>query len=212
MHSVYLAALAGTVAAQLAPGPNLLAVASVALGQGRSAALCVAAGVASGVLLWVAAFAFGISSLFEAYPVMGIALQFAGGSYFLFVALRAIRSARQVTANPLTATATQTSLPKAYRRGLLVVLTNPKAAMMWAAVTAFLSGSGLSTTGVMSFAPVGSLSALIVYASYGYLFSTTTAIRGYARISRQLEYLFGTLFGLLGIKFMIDGVREIRSL
>ena len=128
MHSVYLAALAGTVAAQLAPGPNLLAVASVALGQGRSAALCVAAGVASGVLLWVAAFAFGISSLFHAYPAMGIALQFVGGAYFLYVAFRAIRSSRQVAANPLKTTAAQTNLSKAFRRGLLVVLTNPKAA------------------------------------------------------------------------------------
>ena len=212
MHSVFLAALAATVAAQMAPGPNFLAVTDVALSQSRKAALCVAAGIASGVLIWVSAFALGISALFQAHPLAGVCLQFIGGFYFLHVAFRAIRASRQKSGDSGELSSLQLSLPAAWRRGLLVVLTNPKAALMWAAVTAFLSGSGLPPIAVVAFAPVGATSALLVYSGYGVLFSTPMAIRGYNRWSRTIERVFGGLFGLLGIKFLADGIHQFRQL
>lgn len=59
MLEAFFAAWLATVAAQAAPGPNLVAVAAAALGQGRRTALWVVGGVASGVLVWVAAVALG---------------------------------------------------------------------------------------------------------------------------------------------------------
>ena len=44
MIEAYLLTLIGVVGAQAAPGPNLMAVASAALGQGRKAALLVTLG------------------------------------------------------------------------------------------------------------------------------------------------------------------------
>ena len=211
MQSVFLAALAATIAAQLAPGPNFLAVTGVALSQSRQAALCVAAGIASGVLLWVSSFALGISALFQAYPAVGIGLQFVGGFYFLFVAFKAFRSSRQKSTSQAAQPTTHLTLAAAWRRGFLVVLTNPKAALMWAAVTAFLSGSGLPPEGVLAFAPVGASSAFVIYGSYGVLFSTPLAIRGYNRVAGKIELLFGSLFGLLGVKFLTDGIRQLRQ-
>lgn len=41
MLTVFISALLGTMAAQVAPGPKLLAVAGVALSQGRRPAFCV---------------------------------------------------------------------------------------------------------------------------------------------------------------------------
>ena len=52
MLTIYLVTLLGVIAAQVSPGPNLVAVASVALAQGRQAALFVVTGVASGMLVW----------------------------------------------------------------------------------------------------------------------------------------------------------------
>ena len=63
MVELFAVTLMATIAAQLAPGPNFLAVAATALGQGRMAGMAVAAGVASGVFFWVILVAFGLESL-----------------------------------------------------------------------------------------------------------------------------------------------------
>ncbi len=212
MLSVFLAALAATIAAQLSPGPNFLAVTNAALSQSRSTALCVAAGIASGVLIWVSAFALGISALFQAHPLAGITLHFVGGLYFLYVAFKALRSSRRNSDAQPDRSSRHLTLASAWRRGLLVVLTNPKAALMWAAVTAFLSGSGLPPSGVLAFAPVGATSAFLIYGSYAVLFSTPLAIRGYNRVAGKIELIFGALFGLLGIKFIADGVGQLEQI
>jgi threonine/homoserine/homoserine lactone efflux protein len=47
MLTIYSVTLLGVIAAQISPGPNLIAVASVALAQGRRTALFVVTGVAS---------------------------------------------------------------------------------------------------------------------------------------------------------------------
>jgi threonine/homoserine/homoserine lactone efflux protein len=45
----FLPLVLGVVLAQVSPGPNMMAVSSIALGAGRRAGLLTAAGVASGV-------------------------------------------------------------------------------------------------------------------------------------------------------------------
>lgn len=211
MLTVFLSALLGTMVAQVAPGPNLLAVASVALAQGRRPALCVVAGVASGVLVWAAAFAAGLSAVFEAYPNASVGLQLIGGMYFLYIAGKALLSVWSSSPSIIQASAQQLSLLSAYRRGLFVVLTNPKAAMMWAAISAFMLGSGLPATAVLVFAPLASITALLIYGGYGLLFSTSKAQRIYASMALVFESVFGTLFGVFGGKLLFDGIREIRS-
>ena len=211
MLGLYLTALGATVAMQAAPGPNLLAVAGVALSEGRLRGVLVAAGVASGVLIWATAFAFGMAALFERHPVAGQAMQLAGGSYFVWIGVRALRAARRGDVGAIEAGARTMSPGGAWRRGLLVVLTNPKAALMWAAITALLSGGGLAPLGVLAFAPIGSLSAFLIYGGYAVLFSTGVARRVHARSARTLEATFGALFTLLGAKLLLDGLRELRA-
>jgi threonine/homoserine/homoserine lactone efflux protein len=53
MLEAYLVTLAGVLLGQIAPGPNLLAVAGAALGQGRRAAGFVALGVATAIFAWL---------------------------------------------------------------------------------------------------------------------------------------------------------------
>ena len=171
----------------------------------------VAAGVATGATLWGTAFALGVRALFETHPSLGTALQFLGGGYFLFIGLRALRSACRHAPASIGASPDTLSLGAAFRLGLLVVLTNPKAALMWASVTAFLTGAGVPTVGVVLFAPLGGLSALVIYSGYGALFSTAAAKAFHARTARGFEATFGVLFGALGARLVIDGVRELRA-
>ena len=204
-------ALLGVALAQAAPGPNLLAVASAGLGQGRRAALMTVAGVASGMLLWASAVAFGLAAIVALFPAMLTAMKLAGGAYLAWLALRSLLAALRGGAPAIRPVSRGSSVWASWRRGLLVVITNPKAALMWIAVGTFLFGSGLAAWQVVLFGPLAAISAMMIYGTYGVLFSSGLAVRAYAGFARWIELAFGAAFGALGGKLLFDGVREMRA-
>ncbi len=209
MLEAYLVTLAGVVLGQIAPGPNLLAVAGAALGQGRRAAGFVALGVATAIFAWVTVAALGLATLLAIYPSLLTGMKLIGGGYLCFLALKALWAAARGHDTAFRASRADWTPLSAWRRGLLVNLTNPKSALMWTAVATFLFGSGLAAPQVLGFAPIGFTSALVVYGTYAVLFSSGLAKRAYLRFARAIEALFGLAFGALGGKLLADGVSEI---
>lgn len=205
----FFAALLGTAAAQLSPGPNLIAVASAALGQGRRAALLTVAGIASGMLIWAVGMAAGLGTLVQSYPASLVMLKLLGGGYLVWLGLKAALAAVRGSDIRLRTGEARLSDGAAWRRGLLVVLTNPKAALMWAAVASFLFGSGLSAAEVAFFGPVGALSGGLIYGGYAFLFSTGAVASAYARFWRAVEAGMATAFGALGLTLLMDGLKTI---
>ncbi|KIT15307.1 LysE family translocator [Jannaschia aquimarina] len=201
----------GVLAAQASPGPNLVAVASVALAEGRRSALYVVTGVASGMLVWSLATAMGLGALLTAFPLSMLLMKLIGGGYLLFLGLKAARATWRGQAATIRPDHARLSDIAAWRRGLLVVLTNPKAALMWAAVATFLFGLGLSPVQVLAFGPIGALSGLAVYGTYALLFSTGLAVQGYARFARWVEGAFAAIFGAMGTSLIWSGLREARG-
>jgi threonine efflux protein len=211
MLEAFLAAWIGVALAQASPGPNMMAVAAVALSHGRKSALLVVAGIGTGSLVWAAAVAFGLGALFTTFPVLLTLLKFAGGIYLLFIALRALRavfSGQATTVAPSTALLGDLA---AWRRGLFVVMTNPKAVLMWSALATFLFGAGLNGWQVLAFGPVVALSALVIYGAYALLFSTGLAMLTYARFWRAIEAAFGLAFGALGATLLLWSLRDLRG-
>lgn len=149
--------------------------------------------------------------LIEAYPYAVMALKLVGGSYLLWLGLKGLKAAWRGNAVNLQGESTSASLNRAWLKGLLVVMTNPKVALGWAAIASFLFGSGLSTWQVAAFAPLASLSAIGVYGGYALLLSTGGAVRAYRRFWRVIEGIFGSLFGAMGASLLISGFRDIRS-
>lgn len=212
LPGAFAVALAGTLLAQAAPGPNLVAVAATALGAGRRAALLVVSGVASGVLVWALAMAVGLGAVLAAFPVLVTVMKLLGGGYLIWLAIKSLRAALAAADLRLAAGEGRREDPGEdrthWRLGLLVVLTNPKAALMWVAVAAYLFGAGLSPLEVLAFGPVGALSAVAVYGAYALLFSTGLATRAYARAARGIEAAVGAVFGAMGAALLADGLRS----
>src|SRR5690606_24687637 len=125
----------GIAAAQASPGPNMFAVAGAALATGRKAAFMVVMGIATGSLLWSALAALGMGALFTALPMLLTLLKFVGGLYLLYMGYRALRTVRFGQDPNIRAGRPTASSFAAWRRGLLVVMTNPKAVLMWLAIT-----------------------------------------------------------------------------
>lgn len=212
MLSIYALTWLGVLAAQISPGPNLAAVASVGLAQGRRPALFVVTGISSGMLVWSIATALGLGVLIEAFPLSLLLLKFLGGGYLLFLGAKAARATFKGRVNTTFA---PDALPltdgHAWRRGVLVLLTNPKAALMWAAVASFLFGQGLNAWHVLAFGPMGALSGLVIYGTYAWLFSTGAAMRGYTRFARWFEGVFAAAFGVMGVSLIWAGLRDARN-
>jgi threonine efflux protein len=211
MLQAYLMTFTAVALGQIAPGPNLMAVAGAALGQGRRSALFMALGVATAILVWVALAAFGLAALMKLYPSLLTVMKLLGGGYLCFLGAKALMAAWRGGTLSLQADQAAWSPLGAWRRGLLVNLTNPKAALLWSAVATFLYGSGLSTLQVLTFAPIGFASAVAIYGTYGVLFSSGLAKRAYARFARGIEALFGCAFGAIGGKLLADAVRDISG-
>jgi threonine efflux protein len=210
---VFLLTAAGICIAQASPGPNLMAVAGAALSQGRRAALLVVVGIASGSLVWAAATAGGLAALLAAVPALLTVLKFAGGLYLLYIALRGAMTALRGGEGSLAPPSGSGRLSDvgAWRRGFFVVMTNPKAALMWSAIASVLYGSGLGSREVLLFGPFTFVSAGLIYGSYGLLFSSGFAMSAYARFSRWIEGAFAAVFGTLGGILVIDGIRELTA-
>lgn len=96
---------------------------------------------------------------------------------------------------------------KAWRRGVLVLLTNPKAALMWTAVASYHFGQGLSAWHVLIFGPMGAFSGFVIYGAYAFLFSTGRLVRAYARFTRFFEVVFSAAFGIMGGSLIWSALR-----
>jgi threonine/homoserine/homoserine lactone efflux protein len=211
MLEALLLTAAGICIAQASPGPNMMAVAGAALSQGRRAALLVVLGIASGSLVWAAATAAGLAALLAAVPALITVLKFAGGLYLLYIALRGAMTAARGEGSIAVAAPAGLDGIAAWRRGVFVVLTNPKAALMWSAIASFLYGSGFGSVEVLLFGPFTFVSASVIYGTYGLLFSSGFAMSAYARFARWFEAAFAAVFGTLGAILLIDGIRDLVS-
>lgn len=200
----------GVVLAQVSPGPNLMAVSANALGAGRAAGIATAAGVATGVFVWAVLFAFGVGAIIAALPSVLVVIKLLGGAYLTFLGLRALRTAFSARAQVLS-TGPFLGVGRAYATGLAVVLTNPKAALMWVAVSAYVATSGLSPFGFLMIGFCAATSAMVIYGAYALVFSAGRVRRLYGRGYRWVEVGFGAIFGALGTRLLFDGPRELRA-
>jgi homoserine/homoserine lactone efflux protein len=134
-HDTWTLWLALSLAAVLTPGPAMLAILGHALARGGLATLPVVLGNAAGAVLLIGASVAGLSAVLAALPHGLDVLKWAGAAYLFWLGLRAWRSMGAVdapaTAAPETGTAT---IGRAFARGLLIALSNPKALLFFGAV------------------------------------------------------------------------------
>lgn len=201
MISLILAGWAALAAAAISPGPNLVTVASRGLGSGRTAALVVAAGLATGAFLWSFLTAAGLGELFHHFPFLLSLMGWLGGAYLLWLGSRGIRSAFNGAGGQISPM-NVSGVRRNFIDGLTVSFTNPKVFFLWASLSTFV-GPAVDRISVMLVFSFGSaLIVLGVYGGYGLLFSTGRIQALYRQYQAVSEAVFGTVFCGLGV-FMI---------
>jgi threonine/homoserine/homoserine lactone efflux protein len=113
------------------PGPDMLFIASQAVGGGSaSAGLRATAGVCTGYLVHSLLVAVGLAAVITASPVIFAALRWAGVAYLAFLALQLLRSAF----TPGQLRVVNQRAPSPFRRGFLTAALNPKGMLIYFAI------------------------------------------------------------------------------
>lgn len=120
--------LAGGVALNLTPGPDMAFVLAQGAGSGARRGVAAALGVGVGALVHVALAALGLAALLAAAPLALTVVRYLGAAYLLWLAVGMIRNPPQ-----LGAAAREAGPWAAFRRGVVTNVTNPKVAMFFVA-------------------------------------------------------------------------------
>ncbi len=117
------------VALLLVPGPAVLYVVVQGAEQGRRVGLASVAGIHLGTLVHVAAATVGLSALVVASAVAFSAVKYAGAAYLVYLGVRRLL-ARDEVVEPGRQ---RESLRRAFARGIVVNVLNPKTALFFLA-------------------------------------------------------------------------------
>lgn len=202
--SVLFTAWAMMVVAMAAPGPNLIASASTALGKGRRAGFATVAGIASGTLVWALLSSFGVAAVFKAFPAAFITLKVLGGAYLVWLGIRSLRAAWKGTPGAIRPDERPVSMRAAWARGAAVCLSNPKSALFWTSISVFVLSAHAAAMVVVEFCLLAGLTSFSVYGVYVLLFSSSFARSFYRRAMRWFEALFGAFFCLVGGQLILS--------
>ena len=203
----------------LAPGPQVLFVVGRALAYGRRAAVSTAAGGTFGAYMQAILVSLGLGTLVERSALVYAALKLIGAAYLVFLGVKAFRHRHTLGASLRVGEQeggeAQESRPvtglRAARQGVLVGLTNPKAAVFFGAILPqFVDRArGDVPLQMILFATMFSTMALICDSSWG--LAAGTARDWFARSPRRLAMVGGTgglaMVGL-GVGIAVTGRKD----
>ena len=188
------------VMGMFSPGPNIMSIIGTSMALGRQSGKALALGIATGSFVWGTLTLFGLTALLTVYAGLLTIIKIAGACYLLLLAYKAFSSAMQgktMTAKSIKVTG---GFWHYFRRGLLIQMTNPKAALTWIAILAiamnqsapmWVGGFVVLGTGVIS---------VLGHLAYAVAFSTTPMVNCYRRAQRWIDGALGTFFAFASYK------------
>ena len=90
-----------------------------------------------------------------------------------------------------------------YLRGLIIQLTNPKAALTWIAIISLGIQASATLGPALAIVAGTTLIAVVVHAAYAVAFSTAPAVRAYAKMRRWVQGALGVFFAAAGIRLIM---------
>ena len=116
----------------VAPGPNMVHLASRSVSQGTRAGLTALGGTAVGFVAYLVAAAFGLAALFAAVPAAFLVVKVAGAVYLGYLAWQMVRPGGRSVFDPATVPPLRPA--RLFGAGPVTNLLNPKIAVLYAAL------------------------------------------------------------------------------
>ncbi len=183
----------------VSPGPATLMILNSAVSRGRAQALALSTGLIIGSIIWALIAAIGFAAAISTSATFFLVMKLIASFYLFYLAIKSFRSSMTQFVLKQGELLSAKSLWRQVMVGLLIQLTNPKTALIW--VLAFSLGADAALQ--PQFYPtvivlcVGM--AVMIYAGYALLFSSTKVSNAYSKMKRQFDLVVGTLFASASI-------------
>ena len=201
--SAVLALLAVWVVVVMTPGPNFLVTVHHALRHSRRAGVLAALGVALGTLVWASSAWLGLSLIVARLGWVYDAIRIVGALYLIALGLKALFGSGGAASQPV-AGRTPVTAWRAFRNGLVVDLSNPKAATFFTSLfIVMLPADAPAWVGAATVASVVCIAAAW-YSSVALLFGFDPVARTYARMRRWMDRFVGALFVFFGGRLLLE--------
>ncbi len=200
-----LLSYAAFLLAVASPGPNILAVIGTSMSVGRSSGMALAMGVSAGSFTWGVLTAFGLTTVVANYAWALIVIKTFGGLYLLWLAYKSFKSAASNHDIDAKELAGDRRTPAGYvRRGYIIMMTNPKAALAWIAIISLGLKDG-APLWVSAAIVLGTFSlSIIIHTLYAVAFSTPAMVRIYGRARRTIQGVLGAFFAFAGLRMLLN--------
>ena len=161
----------------IAPGPDIVFLVTQGVTRGPRAGFATAMGLAAGNLVHTTAAALGVSVIFRASPVAFQALKWAGVTYLLYLAWKALRGSKRPAEDTVPETnvtgfvAGQEERTRLFWRGFFMNILNPKVAIFFLAfLPQFASpDAGPVWLQMIGFGVLFTLMVMVVFGAFGVL-------------------------------------------
>lgn len=182
------------------PGLDFTMVVRQSALLGRRGGMVTAAGIGTGVLLWVAAAATGITALIALSATAFTVLKVIGAAYLIYLGVKALRAAIRGDGNArLAVDPNGASVWVAFRRGLLCNLLNPKVSVFFMALMPHFVGSApaVGSTALLSVLAAVTTSGWFVLVAT--IIGTMRRVFARRRVRRATEAVTGTALIAMGV-------------
>lgn len=201
--SLFSAYLVTVTVLMVTPGPDMLFALASGLKGGPRAGFLAALGAASGEVVHISASAVGLAALFRAAPLLFDCVRILGAVYLVVLGVRALRNRNQGIGGKQQEA---TNSDRAYWRGLLTNLLNPKMALF---SIAFLPQFVDPQAGnvALQFLVLGSCFVALEIAvdgTAGLLAGRLRHVLSGGRVRRSLNLTAGVVFLGLGAKVALE--------
>lgn len=178
-------------------GPNILAIIGTSMDRGRKDGMRLALGVGIGSGLWAMITVAGLTTLITAYAGFITVLKMFGAAYLLWLAYKAFRSAASAVeeAKPMSS-----STKNLFLQGIVIQMTNPKAALQWVAIVSFGLGANAPLWTGLTLIVCATVISVFGHLAYAVVFSTQRVITVYRKFRRLVEGALGVFFSYAAFK------------
>lgn len=188
----------------MSPGPNILAVIGTSMSVGRRSGIALGVGVGIGSFCWATLTVSGLSALLASYADALTIIKVVGGIYLLWLAYKAFRSAASAHAIEATSLSGSEFKPAGYLlRGLIIQMTNPKAALAWIAIISLGIQANAPLWVGLSIVVGTSILSIAIHCIYAIAFSSAPMVRFYGKARRWIQGALGAFFCFAGVRLLI---------
>ena len=190
----------------LVPGPDMMFIIANGIARGRMAGVVAAVGMSTGMTVHTIAAALGLGALLQAAPVVLDGVRIVGAVFLAYLAVSALRSARDVAETAPVRFGGHT-LRRTYLMATLTNLANPKVIFFYLAFfPQFVTEGGWPTP--VQFLLMGAILIVVglsVDASVGLAAGAlSTLLRRRPAVQRWLSRVSAVIFGGLAVRLVVD--------